>query len=153
MRFAVVAPVAVLVAACSSEDAMVVTRTRDTGIADDTSVVADEGAPGDASDESESDARDPNLNCVKPGSPGNELGIGAYCEKQADCHRVDGGPPLLCTAAFSSDPYAWFCTTPCSSPTECGSGATCVDSPDGSGCVPFSCTDSDASVDADADAD
>ena len=34
--------------------------------------------------------RDPNKNCVKPGTPNNELGVGGYCDLKddADCRVV-----------------------------------------------------------------
>jgi hypothetical protein len=81
-------------------------------------------------------ARDPNANCVKPGAPGNENGVGQYCEKAADCTK-----DTFCTATFGSltPPDHWFCTTLCVKGTECGSSAYCDQSTGTSACVPTAC--------------
>ncbi len=89
------------------------------------------GANGDA-------GRDPNKNCVKPGSKGNEKGVGAYCESSAEC-MAPAGVLLLCSADFGAPATAWFCTTPCMKDSECGSKAICGSSSQGMGCVPFGC--------------
>lgn len=77
-------------------------------------------------------------NCVPKGNPGNEKKIGAYCDKDVSCpFQVE--PFLVCTAAYDPTGTHSFCTTPCSKDSECGSGATCVKDPGGSGCVPMQC--------------
>lgn len=73
--------------------------------------------------------------CVKPGDKGNEKGIGAYCEKTADC-----GSGLLCTKDFgATDSEPWFCTTPCTDDAACGTGAVCYAEARGKGCLPTVC--------------
>lgn len=73
--------------------------------------------------------------CVKPGDKGNEKGIGAYCEKTADC-----GSGLLCTKDFgATESEPWFCTTPCTDDAACGTGAVCYAEARGKGCLPLAC--------------
>ena len=75
------------------------------------------------------------VNCVAKGDPGNELGIGAYCDGTTSCRRRTGGPLLICTGQAGQS----FCTTICTTDTECGTGAFCMHDPRGSGCVPAAC--------------
>jgi len=83
--------------------------------------------------------RDPNQNCVKPGTPNNERGVGGYCESSADC-VTDLGALFFCSADFEITPrYAWFCTTFCTFDSDCGSHAFCGQSDLGGGCVPNGC--------------
>jgi hypothetical protein len=83
--------------------------------------------------------RDPNLNCVKPGTSSNEKGVGGYCETNADCPSVAGGF-ILCSGSFATTPlYSWFCTTLCNVDADCGTGAFCGHSDLGNGCVPNAC--------------
>jgi len=134
-------------------DPIVVVRAHDSGSPEDSSLSAI-----DAPDETASDAgvevRDPDANCVKPGTPDNDAGVGGYCETQDDCKKLDGG---LCTAKYTTDPTEWFCTKPCDVDSQCGFGAICAVSTDGNGCVPISCVGPDDggsdATDADADGD
>jgi hypothetical protein len=83
-------------------------------------------------------ARDPNLNCVKPGTPNNEQNVGGYCESTSDCPSDAG--TVICSNVLDTTPrYAWFCTKLCSTDTECGTGAYCGHSDLGNGCVPNPC--------------
>lgn len=82
--------------------------------------------------------------CVAPGAPGNEIGVGKECSKDADCSS--GG---FCLAAHTLGEFGNFCSTTCTSDDECGAGATCQ----GTGqkvCVPSECTLTAASADAGA---
>ncbi len=104
------------------------------------------GASGAEGASTDGDARDPQANCVKPGDPGNELGLGRYCEQAADC--AFDGALRLCTAQFTTNPYAWFCTTLCADTSQCGTGALCVLTPAGMRvCVPPACLPADAGLD------
>ena len=106
---------------------------------------------GCSSDETSSapgtDAGDANVqptgnNCVAPGTPANENGIGAYCSPKGNqCDKVGpGGAPRLCTADLPDTPgNAWFCTFPCAEDKECGAGAVCFHEARGSGCIPIPC--------------
>ena len=104
-------------------------------------------------------------NCVPPGAPGNEKGVGAYClgdpsyscqPGYVGCPVVDGGQ-LFCGysnigTAFWTKQYgvqSW-CLSPCQADSDCGSGAICWAGPFypssacarsiGCFCVPDSCT-------------
>src|SRR5262245_45866643 len=71
--------------------------------------------------------------CAEPGAMGNELGVGTYCQTDADCSGLDAS---FCTVAHepSAPP---FCTKPCFSAGECGADATCEDNGGPlKGCVP-----------------
>ncbi len=96
---------------------------------------------------SEASGRDPNANCVKPGTPNNEQGIGGYCETNADC--VSG--KSLCTGLFGAPPDAWFCTRPCKDDPNCGDGLYCANDSRGIACVPIICGIADSGSDAPAD--
>lgn len=95
--------------------------------------------------------RDPNANCVKPGTPNNDQGIGGYCETQADCVKGKS----TCTGALGAPDNAWFCTRLCNSDPNCGDGLYCAHDPRGIVCVPIVCgyTDADAPRDAEPDSD
>ena len=86
-----------------------------------------------------------DLNCVKPGTPGNEIGVGAYCERMSDCKMT------LCTGLFGAPSDAWFCSKLCTTTSECGSGAVCISDPRGTACVPMICI-KDSGVEASTDA-
>ena len=85
--------------------------------------------------------RDPDANCVKPGTPNNERGVGGYCEQASDCPDDVGS--RFCTAEFVEltpiDDDKWFCSTLCVDNNDCGAGVVCVDGPGGKGCAPVSC--------------
>jgi len=86
---------------------------------------------------------DPSTNCVRPGTPNNERGVGAYCESLDQC-------PLgsLCTAQFGAPANAWFCSKLCADDSTCGSNAYCAYDSRGHACVPFACGTPDAGPDA-----
>lgn len=98
--------------------------------------------------------RDPNANCVKPGTKNNEQGIGGYCESNADCVP---GKSLCTNFSPTAPPNAWFCTRLCRSEPNCGEGLYCAEDPRGTACVPIVCgvadSGTDATVDAALDAD
>ena len=106
---------------------------------------SDAGADDAASDKS---TRNPNKNCVKPGTPNNEVGVGGYCEPGTSQCITDAGI-RFCTGSFDAPDDAWFCTKPCAADRECGSGAYCAHDPRGSGCTANICGNPpDAGVDA-----
>jgi hypothetical protein len=84
--------------------------------------------------------------CSKPGTLGNELGIGHFCcdgqpgctTSGTDCTPVPHGPVLLCTTV-SPGVTQWFCTTPCTCDSQCGEGAICACTSGGCGCTPDVC--------------
>lgn len=92
---------------------------------------------GDASssaDGTSGDAHDGSHNCVPPGTPNNEQGVGGYCEQASDC------PGAFCSALFGAPPDDWFCTKICANGEPCGSGETCATDPQkGTACVPTVC--------------
>ncbi len=97
-------------------------------------------------------AGDSGANCVAIGDPGNELGVGAYCDATTSCRRRQGGPILICTAGHAA-PGESFCTTFCQRDQDCGTGAYCMIDPRGNGCVPAACGGvPGGGVDAGADA-
>ena len=78
--------------------------------------------------------------CGFPGDPGNELGIGKFCDGFSDCATTTGAP--LCSTA--GDPNTHFCTKTCTrGSTECGTGITCTcesEAPNARcGCTPDVC--------------
>lgn len=80
----------------------------------------------------------PTSCCATPGNPGNELGVGKYCDTQSDCANQKAN---LC--ATIADPNAHFCTLLCTQGggnAQCGSGALCQCGANGQcGCVPGEC--------------
>ena len=88
--------------------------------------------------------RDPNANCVKPGTKNNDQGIGGYCETNADCVKGQS----LCTGVFGAPENAWFCTRLCADDPNCGEGLYCANDPRGVACVPIVCGVADAGPDA-----
>jgi hypothetical protein len=111
--------------------------------------------------------RDPNKNCVKPGTPNNELGVGGYCDPKddagnfkspPDCKPIpDGDGGMLssfCTAQYAP-PDHWFCTRPCvqGNDTPCGSNGYCACQNNQCGCIPNICGDPPDAGPKDAAAD
>lgn len=92
-----------------------------------------EAASGEDAGQAEASAPAPT--CVPEGTPNNELGLGGYCASSAAC-ASDAGL-RLCTADFGI--AAKFCTTPCETDSNCGSGMYCAQSAQGSGCTPLAC--------------
>ena len=114
------------VPACSSDDgggsggAGTSTTTSSTGT----------GAGGDPT---------PEESCTHPGDEGNDKGVGEYCTPAGkECSGFAEAP--LCLATVGQD--QWFCTRiGCSETTDCGEGAGCLVTGDGSACVPCRCDD------------
>src|SRR4051812_12617502 len=76
--------------------------------------------------------------CGWPGDPGNDRGVGRFCQDFSDCHGNQDA--ILCTAV--ADPTRWFCTERCDTDagaTSCGEAAHCACSPAGCACVPERC--------------
>jgi hypothetical protein len=84
-------------------------------------------------------AGSPTSCCGKQGNPGNELGVGRFCQDSLDCQSVSA---KICASTFSAT--LTFCTMTCSqngAPNQCGSGAQCQCSANGQcACVPGECT-------------
>jgi hypothetical protein len=80
----------------------------------------------------------PTSCCGKIGNPGNELGVGKFCQTASDCA---GNQASVCTATFQ--PAITFCTMPCAmngGAGQCGSGASCqCNGPQQCACVPGEC--------------
>jgi len=88
--------------------------------------------------------RDPNKNCVKPGTPNNELGVGGYCDPgdgKQDCvtNLPDGGKIITFCSAIQAPPDEWFCTKACMMGDSCGTAAHCACQGGQCGCVPDVC--------------
>jgi hypothetical protein len=79
----------------------------------------------------------PAESCVRPGDHGNDLGVGEYCTPGGtQCDTFDLAP--LCLASVGQD--QWFCTRiGCDAMTNCGTGAGCLITGEGSACVPCRC--------------
>jgi hypothetical protein len=73
--------------------------------------------------------------CGAPNAQNNELGYGGYCKSTSDCTN-EAGLFRLCAADFGGGN---FCTGPCETDEECGSGEHCAHAAQGSGCVPLAC--------------
>jgi len=82
--------------------------------------------------------------CGQPCDPGNNLGIGKFCNNIHDC--MGSQIPTLC--ATLGDPNEHFCTAMCSPPDasddagfpkDCGENATCQCQGSQCGCFPSSC--------------
>jgi hypothetical protein len=92
--------------------------------------------PGTATTEQDQTAPGPDspaVECVPEGAKGNELGVGAYCQKSTECKSG-----TFCTAG-QAPKGAEFCTAFCSSDADCGEGATCYTDPRGRACAPSAC--------------
>ena len=75
--------------------------------------------------------------CGFPGDEGNELGIGKFCDSQADCVEVN----LPFCSSFG-DPNTHFCTKLCDegSTDQCGTDTECTCNSGGQcGCTPSVC--------------
>lgn len=111
--------------------------------------------PTDASTSSPKDVaneRDPQKNCIKPGTPNNDKGLGGYCEP-GDYSCVSDVGVALCTGMFGAPDDQWFCTKGCLGDDDCGKGMYCDKSdPRGSGCVPNVCGTPPSASDAGLDA-
>ena len=136
------------VAGCSSDGDILPTKVRYTPggrDAGDAAVEMDAESMPEAGPDVSGDGRkprDPNANCVKPGTPNNERDVGGYCEPgRGDCASEQG--PRFCTAEFSDltviDEKKWFCSTVCMADDECGTGAICAKAAVGNGCAPIQC--------------
>ncbi len=81
----------------------------------------------------------PESFCGQPGDPGNEIGVGKFCNTISDC----SGNGMATICATLGDPDAHFCTRTCQNEDAgvavCGTGATCVCAGAGCGCTPNSC--------------
>jgi len=81
-------------------------------------------------------------NCVAPSAASSENGVGGYCSPGAGqcAHAGAGGTATLCTADIPAPSHEWFCTIPCSAPSDCGpGGGACLSAPFGQICVPPAC--------------
>jgi hypothetical protein len=136
-EFFTLALVTMNLAACSSEGDIFPTRDRFPrpdaafGVDAGPDVIADGKKP-----------RDPDANCVKPGTPNNERGLGGYCERgRGDCGSEVG--TSFCSADYDEiAPIAedhWFCSTICVADDECGTGLICNQGDFGKGCSPPAC--------------
>jgi hypothetical protein len=149
MKMAIVITCAVLGApfvGCSSEGDILPKKVRYTpGVVEAGVDAVDAGVIPEAGPDVSGDgrkARDPNANCVKPGTPNNERDVGGYCEPgRGDCASEQG--PRFCTAEFSEitviEQNKWFCSTVCMTDDECGTGAICATGAVGKGCAPIVC--------------
>ncbi|HXU68485.1 MAG TPA: hypothetical protein VN947_04110 [Polyangia bacterium] len=75
--------------------------------------------------------------CGVAGNPGNEDGVGKFCQATMDCL---GQKANICATTFA--PTLTFCTMACTtngSNTECGSGAQCQCAQSQCACVPGEC--------------
>ncbi|MEK7571341.1 MAG: dockerin type I domain-containing protein [Patescibacteria group bacterium] len=80
-------------------------------------------------------AAEPIAGCGKPGDPGNEKGVGKYCNSSVDC--LGSGSPICSADIRPDDPH--ICSKPCSTDADCGSGAVCYQDVLGKGCKPVAC--------------
>jgi hypothetical protein len=81
----------------------------------------------------------PAESCTHPGDVGNDKGVGQYCTPTGK-QCVDFPEAALCLASVGQD--QWFCTRiNCDETTDCGEGAGCLITGDGSACVPCHCDD------------
>jgi hypothetical protein len=78
----------------------------------------------------------PTSCCSTPGNPGNELGVGKFCNSSTDC---SGNKASICSSTFA--PNLNFCTTSCTmgNDAQCGTGATCQCAGMQCACVPGEC--------------
>ncbi|HEY6460687.1 MAG TPA: PHB depolymerase family esterase [Polyangiaceae bacterium] len=135
--FAAVGAVTVMaaVAACSSASSK---GARGPDASTDGAAEAGADAASDAAADVGLDAILDPENCVPPGTPNNEAGIGGYCSPGGgQC-----GADTLCTADFGAPAHAWFCTNLCNDGgvANCGSpGPACVTVEGESVCLPESC--------------
>ena len=81
----------------------------------------------------------PPGSCVRPGDKGNDKGVGEYCTPTGkECSGFPEAP--LCLASVGQE--QWMCTRiGCDATTDCGEGAGCLLTSQGSACVPCRCDD------------
>ena len=75
--------------------------------------------------------------CGVAGNPGNEQGVGKFCEGSVDCASQQAN---ICATTFA--PNLTFCTKACSmtgSANQCGSGAQCQCAQSQCACIPGEC--------------
>jgi hypothetical protein len=75
-------------------------------------------------------------NCGNPGDQGNEMGIGRYCT--AGGGECQGTQSPYCSVDVVQGVPA-FCSKPCETDAECGTGATCQGTGLERGCAPAAC--------------
>jgi hypothetical protein len=104
---------------------------------------SDEPKPGSATSSSSGTGGSggdptPADSCVRPGDKGNVKGVGEYCTPfGGECSAFAGAP--LCLADVGQD--QWMCTRiGCKVAEDCGEGAGCLITPEGSACVPCRCS-------------
>lgn len=85
----------------------------------------------------------PSDPCVRPCDVGNERGVGRYCTPGGGECAGNRTGILICTVDVEPSGPA-FCTTPCTTDANCGTGAMCVHESAGSGCVPLACLGGDS---------
>ncbi len=79
----------------------------------------------------------PTSCCGKQGNPGNEFGVGKFCQTSLNCQS---NMARICATTFA--PNLTFCTMACSmngKPGQCGSGASCQCAQGQCACVPGEC--------------
>ena len=79
----------------------------------------------------------PTSCCGVQGNPGNELGVGKFCQSSTECA---GQKATTCATMFA--PNLTFCTTACTmggSANQCGSGAACQCAQNQCACIPGEC--------------
>ncbi|HWE31819.1 MAG TPA: hypothetical protein VHB97_27650 [Polyangia bacterium] len=79
----------------------------------------------------------PTSCCGVDGNPGNELGVGKFCQSSLDC---TGQQANICASTFA--PGLTFCTKACTmggGNAQCGSGAQCQCANGQCACVPGEC--------------
>jgi hypothetical protein len=80
----------------------------------------------------------PTSCCGKVGNPGNEFGVGKFCQDSLDCTSIQA---TICATTFA--PNLTFCTMSCTmngSNSQCGSGAQCQCAMGQCACIPGECT-------------
>ena len=106
------------------------------------------GSPADAGADAAS-SFDAAGSCAPPGTPNNDEGVGGACVHSSDCPQDAG--LTVCSSEFGAPSQAWFCTKPCVSASDCGSGdLVCYQAGLGKGCVPVPCLPYAGGVDASA---
>ena len=83
------------------------------------------GSPGGATDagtEAPLDEPDP---CVPEDAPGNQLGVGEYCEAGGD-QCDDNELAIFCSLDFDPNDSMAGCTAPCTLDDDCGPASFCL---------------------------
>ena len=84
----------------------------------------------------------PTSACGHPGDLGNSIGVGQYCTAQGTCPSAMEVCSTINNPVEAADLQTYFCVlpcSPCSAPSFCGEGASCVCSLQGCGCTPNAC--------------